>query len=121
MAALELLKLQNKRTSRSDEELSVLVGGDVILSIPRMIVFVKDKEVSLTKLEFELLRHLMANKGRYLEHSVLLQKVWGEDYQENGNDILRRTMSRLRGKLSEASPDCEYIKVKREVGYKFYE
>ena len=80
-------------------------------------VFAKDKPVSLAKLERAVLCCLVESKGCVVTNRELLRKVWGKDYQYS-NDLLWRTMSRLRKKLSEASPDCEFIKVERDEGYK---
>jgi len=117
--ALELLKLQKRWAELPKEPSAVLIGGDIILSPLRRIVFVKDIEVSLRKKEFDILYHLIANKGQFLTHKQLLYKVWGDEYSENGNDILWKTIYRLRSKLSKASMGKEYIKAERETGYKF--
>jgi len=119
MAGLALLDLRNRLTKRAGKPLPVLVGGDVILSTKSRTVLVRDAEVSLTKKEFEILRHLIANKDQFLTHTQLLRKVWGEEYSENGSNTLWQTMHRLRGKLSDAAAGKEYIKAERDVGYKF--
>ena len=117
--ALELLKLQNKWANRPRQPMPLLIGGNIVLSPSRRKVFVKDTEVTLTKKEFELLRHLMANQGRFLSSAQLLCEVWDDEYHENGNNVLWQAISRLRYKLSEVSPEAEYIKAEREVGYIF--
>jgi len=118
--ALELLELQKRWMNRKIKPASVLVGGDVILSTKRRIVFVRDTEISFHKKEFDILRHLIINKGQVLTHAQLIHKVWGDSLSANEN-ALWQTIKRLRQKLSEVSPDTEYITVEREVGYKFLE
>ena len=118
-ATFRVFKAQSRWANRPDNPPPVLIVGDIVLSLSRRTVLVKDTPVSLTKLEFDVLHYLMANQGHFLTHSQILLKVWGSDYQDDGSGLLRRTISRLRRKLSKISPDCEYIKVEREVGYKF--
>ena len=95
----------------------ILVCKDLLIEPASRQVFVKDKPVSLTKLEFDVLRYLVSNNGRFLTHSQILHEIWGDEENESG--VVRKTISRLRGKLSEASPDCDYIKSERDIGYKF--
>jgi len=117
-AGVTLLKQQNIK--RNIKPLSILISGDILISIPRRIVRVNDTEISLQKKEFEILCLLIANKGQFLTRENLICKVWGEDYSESYNNSLLKTVSRIRTKLSEVS-DKEYILVEREVGYKFLE
>lgn len=78
-------------------------------------IFVKAVEVMLTKLEFNLLRHLVNSRGRVLNRDYLLDQVWGYN-----TDLETRTVDthvkRLRDKLGIAG---EYIETVRGVGYRF--
>ena len=78
-------------------------------------IFVKNEEVALTKLEFNLLRHLVNSRGRVLNRDYLLDQVWGYN-----TDLETRTVDthvkRLRDKLGMAG---EYIETVRGVGYRF--
>lgn len=116
LSALELLKLRNRFTN--SPSLSVLIANDIVLSLSRRIVFLKDTEVHLTKKEFDILLHLMRNNGNVVTHIQLLQKIWGEEYSEYDANVLWRTVNRLRTKLTKISPEKEYIKAERGVGYK---
>jgi DNA-binding response OmpR family regulator len=117
--ALALLKAQNRLTSNPMKSTELLIAGDIILSPSRRIVFVKDAEMDLTKKEFEILQYLMSNEGHVLSNTQLLRRVWGFEHQDDEAGALWKTISRLRTKLSEVSPEIEYIKAEREVGYKF--
>ena len=79
------------------------------------IVRMDDVELNLTKREFDLLQLLMENKGIVLTRDVLLQRVWGYDYQGETNtvDVYIRF---LRQKIDEAF-DVKYIHTIRGVGY----
>lgn len=83
----------------------------------RFQVKVGKEEVRLTALEFKLLQHLLANKGRIATRDNLLDQVWGY-----AAAVTTRTVDthikRLREKLGEAG---DYIETIRGVGYRFKE
>jgi len=118
--ALKLLELQKRWINRKIKTTLILIGGDIIISVKRRIVLVNGKDVKLQKKEFDVLHHLIANKGQFLGAANLIRKVWGEEYSESRNKSLWQAVSRMRIKLSEVS-DKEYIQVERDVGYKFLE
>jgi two-component system phosphate regulon response regulator PhoB len=78
-------------------------------------IFVNDEEVSLTALEFRLLKQLVDRRGRVQTRDQLLSDVWGYSA-----DITTRTVDthikRLREKLG---PIGKYVQTIRGVGYKF--
>ena len=78
-------------------------------------VWVSDREVELTALEFKLLVTLHDRKNRVQTRDALLQDVWGIEA-----DITTRTVDthvkRLREKLGGAG---EYVETVRGVGYRF--
>ena len=65
--------------------------------------------------EFDLLRHLLENKGRVLTREALLDSVWGFDFvgETNSVDVYIRF---LRSKIDEAF-DIKLIHTVRGVGY----
>lgn len=88
--------------------------GDLTVNRERHEVFVKDKAVTLTKKEFDMLCYLMENRGMVLTRDQLLNQIWGYDFDgENRTvDVHIRT---LRQKLG----DCgTYIETIRGIGYK---
>lgn len=89
--------------------------GRLCLDPATHIVRMDDVELNLTKREFDLLQLLMENKGIVLTRDVLLQRVWGYDYQGETNtvDVYIRF---LRQKIDEAF-NVKYIHTVRGVGY----
>ena len=55
-------------------------------------------EIHLTPTEYDLLRHLVRNRGRLLTHRALLREVWGPGYQED-TQVLRVHIANLRRKI----------------------
>jgi DNA-binding response OmpR family regulator len=120
-AGIALLELQNKRGGRKNPKTPVLASGGVVLSKSRHLVFVNDVKIELQKKEFDILALLMENNGCFVDSKKLFETVWGEEYSENANNSLRKAISNLRSKLSEASTDgTDYIIAKWDVGYKFF-
>src|SRR5258705_7326215 len=68
-----------RRTS-SGEPIPTYVSSDLEIDFERRKLLVQGRPVRLTPKEFDLLRHLVANQGKPLEHRRLLQAEWGPDY-----------------------------------------
>ncbi len=79
------------------------------------IVYVAEKEVKLTKKEYDLLLVLIKNKGIVISREKLLNEVWGFDFDGDYRTIDTH-IKLLRADLKECG---EYIKTVRGVGYKF--
>ena len=97
------------------QEGTVLTAGPLEMDVDRHAVTVKGQGVELTKKEFDLLRHLLENKGRVLSREALLDSVWGFDFmgETNSVDVYIRF---LRSKLDEAF-GIKLIHTVRGVGY----
>jgi len=115
MARLEAVL---RRAGTQADESAIVVAGleiDVIAHTVRR----DDKEIHLTRTEFDLLRLLMRNRGRLLTHRLLLAEVWGPAYVEDVA-VLRTHLARLRSKIEPASgPRRHYIRTEPGVGYRF--
>lgn len=92
-----------------------LTAGELSMDVERHQVIVRDREVELTKKEFDLLRCLLENKGRVLSREALLDGVWGFDFvgETNSVDVYIRF---LRSKIDEAF-GIKLIHTVRGVGY----
>lgn len=92
----------------------VLAYKDIILDEGRHTVLVSGNEVDLTYKEYEILKHLIRNKGIVLTRDRLMEIVWGYDF-EQGNRTVDVHIQSLRKKLGNAG---EHIRTIRNVGYK---
>ena len=92
-----------------------LSAGPLVLDVERHQVTVRGQGVELTKKEFDLLHHLLENKGRVLTREALLDAVWGFDFvgETNSVDVYIRF---LRSKLDDAF-GLKLIHTVRGVGY----
>ena len=106
-----------KRSTSPDNKtkLSESSFGALKLDFDAHEVYVNEKEVLLTALEFKLLKHLVDRRGRVQTRDQLLEDVWGYS-----SEVTTRTVDthikRLREKLE---PHGDYIKTIRGVGYRF--
>jgi DNA-binding response OmpR family regulator len=98
--------------------------GDLIsqdgleIDLARRTVEVRNEQVQLTYVEFELLRILASHPGRVYSRRMLLESLWGgADYREPRTiDVHVR---HLREKLELDPAEPEYILTVRGVGYRF--
>ena len=81
-------------------------------------VFVGDTTLNLTRLEFDLLYHLLSNAGRVLTRERLLEQAWGYDFAGDTRAV-DSAVKRLRAKLRAASPEADGVESVRGIGYRF--
>ena len=93
---------------------TVLVYKNIELDENKHTVLVDVAEVDLTFKEYEILKHLIRNKGIDLTRDRLMEIVWGYNF-EQGNRTVDVHIQSLRKKLGTAG---EHIKTIRNVGYK---
>ena len=90
--------------------------GDLMIDHERRLVTVADREVSLTPIEYELLRRLSDSGDRVLTYDMLLRRLWPK---KKGNANLVRTfVKKLRAKLGDPAANPRYIVNVRGVGYR---
>ena len=111
------------RRAQSDDTIdaaSNLLHGPAGLQvdIDARSVFIGETNLDLTRLEFDLLYHLLSNAGRVLTRERLLEQVWGYDYLGDTRAV-DSAIKRLRAKLRAMSEDADAIEAVRGVGYRF--
>jgi len=89
---------------------------DIMLELDERRVFVEEREVKLSRLEFALLLYFVHNKQRILNRDELLESVWGDEAYKQEKTV-NVTINRL---LKKIDPDKSkgYIEPVRGVGYK---
>lgn len=75
------------------------------MDLVRQQVFVEEREVHLTPLEYKLLVTLVRHVWVSLTHRQLLREVWGPGYATE-SQYLRVYMGQLRHKLEENPGTC---------------
>ncbi len=113
MELISRVKALLRRSGRTQEREKVLRLGPVVLDTERHAVYVRDVPCELTYKEYELLKLLMTNAGIVTTREVILDRIWGTDF-EGESRTLDMHIKTLRQKLKE---DGSLIKTIRNVGY----
>lgn len=104
-----------RRAKHGDSEASLVQVGRLKIDGEAHRVWVDDRAIDLTALEFRLLHALLSRRGRVQTREALLSEVWGIVA-----DVTTRTVDthikRLREKLGGVGA---YIETLRGVGYRF--
>jgi len=103
------------RRGQKDIELSKLSVGDLTLNIINRTARREDKDIELSAKEFSLLEYLMRNAGQILTRTMILEQVWGYDFDTSSN-IIDVHINRLRMKIDKDFPS-KIIHTIKGVGY----
>lgn len=112
MELISRVKALLRRTEPAEVE-KVLAIGPIVLDVEKHLVTVEGKLCELTFKEYELLQLLLVNAGMVTRREVILERVWGTDY-EGESRTLDMHIKTLRQKLGEGG---SRIKTVRNVGY----
>ena len=97
---------------------AVLTFGDLSIDLAKRQVVVHGQEVKLTPTEFDVLKYLALHAGQVVTHRMLLQAVWGPDYQAE-TQYLRVFIGQLRRKIEPVPARPVYLLTDPGVGYRF--
>ena len=111
-----LLKRARGGAARDERE-EITVGG-LTLDRREHVVRRRGERVELTAKEYDLLELLMKHPRRVYSREVLMNVVWGYDYQGEFRTVDVH-VRRLREKIEENPAQPEYILTKWGVGYYF--
>lgn len=94
----------------------ILHYKDLKLDTENYIAICNEKNLELTKNEFEILKLLVIHKGQIVTKSILFDDVWGTKDSADDN-TLNVHISKIRNKLKKANPKEEYIQTIWKIGY----
>lgn len=96
---------------------AIFSTGDLRVDLARRQVFLGDREVHLTPIEYRLLTTMIKHAGKVLTHKQLLKEVWGPDsvYETH---YLRVYMAQLRRKIEFDPAQPRYLLTEPGVGYR---
>jgi two-component system, OmpR family, response regulator MprA len=113
---LARLRALLRRTKSDDDSNGDAVQlGDLRLDPTSRRVWRGEREVELSKTEFDLLELLLRNQGIVLDHSTIYDRIWGYDFGPDSKN-LAVYISYLRRKL-ELTGEAKVIHTIRGVGY----
>lgn len=114
-----LARMRAVSRRKNGEGQTVLEVAGLQVDLVRHKVLYEDKELELTGREFTLLQHFMKRRSHVLSRTMIIESVWGYDFQAGTNIIdvyinfLRRKLRKLTGK--------DWIRTIRNRGYVFEE
>ena len=112
---LARLRAALRRTRATSQP--VVEVGDLRIDLERRDVTVGGRDVSLTPIEYDLLRLLAENEGKLMTHPAILREIWGPAYAEESN-YLHVYVSHLRRKIEPDPARPRYILNQPGVGYR---
>jgi two-component system OmpR family response regulator len=103
------------RRSQPSSETSLLTAADLELNLLSRKVFRNGQEIDLQQREFSLLSYLLHHQGRVISKMMILEHVWGYDFDPHTN-VVEACICRLRDKI-DAEKNQRLIHTVRGVGY----
>ena len=91
--------------------------GELRMDLLRRQVFVGDREVRLTPIEYKLLATLVRHAGKVVTHAQLLRDVWGPTHTDQAHYV-RVYLAHLRHKLEAEPARPRYLLTEPGVGYR---
>lgn len=86
------------RRSSSDFDMTSFTIADLTLDVIRRKIYRNNIEISLASGEFTLLEYLMRNAGRVISKTMIIDHIWGYNF-DPGTNVVETRISRLREKI----------------------
>jgi two-component system response regulator MprA len=111
-----LLRRRGVQSALVNEEANVIYRfADLMLNIETRECHRGDRIIHLTAKEYDLLEYFLQNPNRVLHRDVIMEHIWGYDFQGESN-VLEVYVAVLRQKLEE-NGEPRLIRTIRGVGY----
>ncbi|GCE19767.1 response regulator transcription factor [Dictyobacter kobayashii] len=95
-----------------------LTIGPLQIDFTQRLVCLEGKELKLTPTEYDLLRVLLEYRGKILTQTMLLTKVWGNDYSKQSHYV-HVYINHLRRKIEADPAHPRFLETITGVGYRF--
>lgn len=119
MELLSRIKAVLRRVKKADTQVNQIEIRGVILNFSKRSVHVLGKTAEFTAKEFDILACLMKNKDHVMTREMLMEMVWGYDF-EGITRTVDMHIKTIRRKL-EALGEQDFIQTVRGIGYKVEE
>lgn len=110
------IKVLIKRKSMIKNTGNTINAGDITIHLNTKKVTRQDREIILTRREYQILERLIENKGEIVSKNDLIKEIWGKYFDANTNTIevyinfLRNKIDKPFGKNS----------IKTKIGFGYY-
>ncbi len=106
-----------RRASGQAAAAPIITIGDLEISIAQRRVRRGEREIELTRTEFDILAYLAQNADTVVTSKMILEKVWGPEYGAD-TQTLRVHISHLRRKIEPHPSVPRYILTEPGVGFR---
>ena len=113
-------EVSNSPDTASEKDPMVLSFAGIRLDDGKHRVYKGDSEIEMTHREYELLKHMMLNRGIAYSRDALLTSVWGYEYAGETRTVDVH-IRQLRRKIEDDDANPQIIETVRGRGYRFTE
>ena len=93
-----VLRVNNLMKRVYEKEVKKIIYEEYVIDIDKRIVYLNDKNLNLTTLEFDLLYMFITNKDKSFSRDDILNNIWGRDYYGSDrvvDDLIRRLRKKM--------------------------
>jgi DNA-binding response OmpR family regulator len=112
--------LRRSRMGGEVTEEESIESSDLTIDFGRRMVTLREEEIRVTYVEFEILGALARSPGRVLTRETLLEHVWGDSEYRDPRTVDVH-IRHLREKLEQDPKQPDFLFTVRGVGYRFKE
>jgi DNA-binding response OmpR family regulator len=112
--------LRRSRMGGEVAEEESIESSDLTIDFARRMVTLREEEIRVTYVEFEILGALARSPGRVLTRETLLEHVWGDSEYRDPRTVDVH-IRHLREKLEQDPKQPDFLFTVRGVGYRFKE
>ena len=107
------------RRYHKDDEEKTIKCGNIKIDVDKAIVYLDDRKIVFTSLEYKILLLLFSNKNILVTREQILDKIWDVAGNFVNDNTLTVYIKRIREKLDDK--DGKIIQTVRGIGYKVVE
>jgi two-component system, OmpR family, response regulator VanR len=113
----QLRRYTKFNTSRNKSDNEEILIDDLVINTASHEIWLDDKEVRLTPIEFSILELLARNRGNVFSVEKIYERVWKDPFFESDNTVVVH-IRKIREKIEENPRKPLFIKTVWGVGYK---
>ncbi|AKC62353.1 response regulator transcription factor [Clostridium sporogenes] len=95
----------------------VFTVRDLKIDFAKRKVFILDKDIHLTPIEYKMMELMARYAGRVLTHKFIINEIWS-NYSDDDTKSLRVFMANIRRKIEKNPAQPQYILTEVGVGYR---
>lgn len=116
LARIRTALRHRRQPLQADTGTPVYCAKGLKIDFDKRRVFIGEKEIRLTQIEYKLVSLLAENAGRVITYEAIIRDIWGP-HADTNNQILRVNMANIRRKIEKNPATPQYIFTEVGVGY----